>query len=90
MEFEWDEAKSRANRRKHGLDFHDAQKVFQGLALTQEDSRQDYGERPWITMGELEGVVVIIVHVQRAGRTRIISMRKANARERMVYEKGLF
>jgi uncharacterized DUF497 family protein len=34
--------------------------------------------------------VVIIVHVQRAGRTRIISMRKANARERMVYEKGLF
>jgi uncharacterized DUF497 family protein len=43
MEFEWDEAKRRANYRKHGLDFRDAEKVFQGVTLTAEDKRQDYG-----------------------------------------------
>jgi len=36
MEFAWDEAKRRANYRKHGLDFRDAEKVFQGITLTAE------------------------------------------------------
>jgi uncharacterized DUF497 family protein len=87
MEFEWDEVKSRANFRKHGLDFRDAVLVFQGQVLIREDIRKDYQERRWITMGKLEDVTVVIVHTYRGSRIRIISMRKANARERKAYER---
>jgi uncharacterized DUF497 family protein len=38
-------------------------------------------------MGNLEDVIVVIVHTYRGSRIRIISMRKANARERKVYER---
>ena len=44
MEFEWDDAKRWANFAKHGLDFRDAEEVFQGISLTAEDDRRDYGE----------------------------------------------
>jgi len=53
MEFEWDEAKRRANYRKHGLDFRDAEKVFQGITLAAEDDQQDYGEKHLISLGRL-------------------------------------
>ncbi len=54
MEFEWDEAKRRDNYRKHGLDFRDADKVFQEVTITAEDKRQDYGENRLISLGRLE------------------------------------
>lgn len=53
MEFEWDEAKRRANYRNHGLDFRDAEKVFQGITLAAEDDQQDYGEKHLISLGRL-------------------------------------
>ena len=33
MRFEWDESKSRANVRKHGLDFAEAEEMFRGASL---------------------------------------------------------
>jgi uncharacterized DUF497 family protein len=51
MEFEWDEGQSRANYRKHGLDFRDGARVFLGPVITREDTRKDYGEKRWITIG---------------------------------------
>jgi hypothetical protein len=51
MELAWDEVKRRTNYAKHGLDFRDAEKVFQGIALTAEDDRQDYGEKRFISWG---------------------------------------
>jgi uncharacterized protein len=89
MDFEWDEAKNRANYRKHGLDFRDAAKVFQGIIITAEDTRQDYGEKRDISLGMLEDVVVVIVHTRRSEKIRIISMRKAKPRERKLYEEKL-
>lgn len=91
MEFEWDEDKRRANYEKHGLDFRDAETIFQGHTISKEDKRKDYGEKRWITMGKLEEITVVIVHVQRRERARVISMRKANVRERKSYEeKNIF
>jgi uncharacterized DUF497 family protein len=37
MKFEWDETKRRINFEKHGLDFRDAEKVFQGPIITAEE-----------------------------------------------------
>jgi uncharacterized protein len=87
MEFEWDEAKCRENLGKHGLDFRDAPKVFQGVTLTAEDKRQDYGETRLITLGMLDDIVVVMVHTFRGDDIRIISMRKAKAKERKLYEE---
>lgn len=89
MKFEWDEAKNRANQRKHGLNFADAPLVFAGRSLTFEDLRRGYGEPRYLTVGTLADRVVIVAHTLRGESTRIISMRKANARERARYQERL-
>ncbi len=87
--YEWDEAKRRDNLVKHGLSFEDASLVFAGRCVTFEDKRYGYGEERFITLGQLEGRVVVIAHTRRGKRTRIISMRKANSREQKIYQKRL-
>jgi len=89
MTFEWDDAKSEANRKKHGLDFADAPLVFDGPKLTFADLRKSYGEPRYLTVGTLGGRMVIVAHTQRGDATRIISIRKANARERARYQERL-
>jgi len=87
MKIEWDEDKNLSNADKHGLRFEDAPIVFAGNCLTLEDDRFDYGERRLITLGDLAGRVVVIVHTPRGDMTRIISMRKANEREKKFYKE---
>ena len=89
MRFEWDDAKNQANRRKHGLDFTDAPLVFAGGTLTFEDLHRPYDEPRYLTVGVLAGRMVIMAHTLRGDATRIISMRKANARERTRYQERL-
>ena len=89
MPVEWDEEKCRANLEKHGLSFDDAWQVLAGDTITIPDERYDYGEDRLITLGRLAGRVVVVVHVARGEHTRIISMRKANAREQEIYQKRL-
>ena len=83
--YEWNETKNRANISKHGLSFEDANIVFSGPCVTFEDSRHDYDEKRFITLGPLVGRVVVIAHTSRDENTRIISMRKANNREQEIY-----
>jgi hypothetical protein len=89
MKFEWDEAKQRANYKKHGLDFRDVEKIFQGSTITAVDNRQEYGEDRYISLGMLEDLVVVVVHTPRSDRTRIISMRKAKLKEKQAYEEKI-
>jgi uncharacterized DUF497 family protein len=89
MGYEWDEAKSNANLKKHGLSFGDAEAVFEGDTITTEDKRKDYGELRYATLGTLQKRVVFIAHTIRAGNVRIISMRKANEREQKIYQERL-
>lgn len=90
MEFAWDEAKCRANFAKHGIDFRDAEQVFEGITITAEDNRKDYGEKRYISLGRLAGIVVVIVYTERSEKFRIISMRNANQKERRAYEEKVF
>ena len=85
MEFEWDEAKRLANLRKHGIDFIDVPGVFDGGIVTVEDDRFSYGERRFITLGLLQGRVVVIVHTEQEDCIRIISARKATKYEQRTY-----
>jgi hypothetical protein len=60
-------------------------RFFRGLPWRR--SRQDYGEKRLISLGRLEDIVVVIVHTARSDRTRIISRRRANQKERKAYEE---
>ncbi|HEC15437.1 MAG TPA: BrnT family toxin [Sedimenticola sp.] len=81
MRFEWDEAKRLANIQKHGIDFVGCKQVFEGVTLSLEDGRVDYGEQRFITFGFLEGRVVSVVHTEDVDTIRIISIRKATKHE---------
>ena len=88
MKIEYDSRKRQVALEERGLDFEDAPAVFNSpRRITWEDTRQDYGEKREITMGELAGRLVILVHTARGRSIRIISMRKANERERRWFEK---
>jgi hypothetical protein len=86
MKFEWDSRKSKANLQKHGLSFDEAKEIFFGKILTKQDSRNDYGEDRYISIGAIEeNIAVVVVHTDRAEITRIISARLANKTERKTY-----
>jgi uncharacterized DUF497 family protein len=85
MDFEWDEAKNRANIAKHGIGFLGAARVFDGPTLERVDDRQGYGETRRSIIGELDGKEVYVVYTMRSNVCRIISARRANRRERREY-----
>lgn len=87
MRFEWDENKRRSNLKKHGLDFVDAATMLSSATCIFEDTRYEYGEIRCHAFSELNGFVFIIIFTVRQGAFRIISARRANARERMHYER---
>ena len=90
MKFEWDETKNRANIRKHGLDFADAEEMFRGALLVRPDTAEDYGEQRWVGIGMTRGLVAFVAFAERPqGTIRIISLRKADHEERKQYEKAL-
>ncbi len=82
---EFDEVKRDVMLRARGLDMARAGEVFAGSTLTVEDDRRDYGEHSFITVGFLDVAMVVVVWTPRDGARRIISMRKANERERELY-----
>lgn len=86
MEFEWDESKNKANLRKHGISFEEAKIVFDNPRLSWQDRRRYYGEKRIISLGLLEDeVVATVVYVNRNNKVRLISIRKANRKERRRY-----
>jgi uncharacterized protein len=86
MQFEWDEHKNRQNLKKHGISFEEAKEIFLGIIFTSIDERFDYGEIREISIGTIQGVVIVTVtHTERKGIIRIISARKATPKERKAY-----
>ena len=85
MRMEFDAVKRAATIELRGLDMARAGEVFDGPTLTVEDDRRDYGEARFITIGFLDNTMVVLVWTLCDGSYRIISMRKANERERKLY-----
>jgi uncharacterized DUF497 family protein len=86
VQYEWDPAKAASNVEKHGVEFADAVGALEDdLAITIEDTSTD--EERFKTLGtDFLGRVVVVVYVYRGERIRVISARKATARQRAVYE----
>jgi uncharacterized DUF497 family protein len=86
MGYVWDAGKNVANQIKHGISFEEACLIFKGDVLSGVDNRRDYGETRHISIGAVQGLIVItVVHTDRDGAIRIISARLANRKERQNY-----
>lgn len=86
LEFQWDTAKAASNLQKHGVSFEYATRVFLDQRSQDGiDRRHRYGEERRITMGSIEGRVYVVAYTRRRAAIRLISARKANARETQKY-----
>lgn len=80
--WDWDEAKRQANLTKHGLDFAEVDDFDWSTAQVKPDLRRDYGEDRWKALGKIGDTIHHLAFTRRNGRVRIISLRKANQREK--------
>ena len=86
MKFEWDSQKAAKNLESHGVPFDYAARVFLDLhRLETQDLREDYREERFITLGEIENRLYVVVYTVRNEVIRLISARKANQREQRKY-----
>jgi uncharacterized protein (DUF4415 family) len=84
MLIEFDSEKRVQTLADRGLDFADAPLVMSGDQLTMLDTRIDYGEARFITVGFIESIMVMVVWTPRGEVRRIISMRKCNERKHVI------
>lgn len=93
VDFEWDENKNNANYEKHGVWFEEAAQVFKDPNIRfffDDDHSRD--EDRYIAIGfSGDGKILVVAHCYREASEvlRIISARKATAKERKFYEKGI-
>ena len=89
MQFEWDAQKAAQNLGKHGVSFREAATVFGDPgAMTYFDPDHSDDEDRFLTFGfSNSGRMLVVSHTDRADRTRIISARRATAKERKSYEE---
>jgi uncharacterized protein len=92
MRYEWNEEKSRRNRKKHGVAFEAAVRVFNDPFLLLIKDRIDESEQRWHAIGAAESAILLVVHAYRResehGKEeiiRIISARAADKSERRKY-----
>ena len=89
IDFEWDEEKAILNLRKHGVSFEEAATVFRDdLSVTVPDPDHSAAEERFITVGvSSQDRLLLVAHVERGDRIRIISARELTPRERKQYEE---
>jgi uncharacterized DUF497 family protein len=90
MVFAWDEKKNRINRRKHGVSFETAARVFEDPNVVSYRDRAVDDEERWHAIGFAGGIAILfVVHTSEEEHgeeeIRIISARKASPRERALY-----
>jgi len=81
MRILYDPRKREKTLAERGLDFEDAEIVFQSVTVEIEDERKEYGEVRIICFGLLEERIVVIGYTPRGADRHVFSMRKANDRE---------
>lgn len=87
MKIEFDPSKDAANRSKHGLSLADFA-GFDSDPVVVIDDRYDYGEDRWIALGRVDGEPRCLVYTVRGQVLRLISYRKASAKELERHEQA--
>lgn len=87
MHYEFDPVKDAMNIDKHGLSLADADGFEWEAAVVREDTRKRYAEPRFEAKGYIGDRLHVMVYCLRADAVRVISLRKANAREVNDYAK---
>ena len=93
--FEWNEDKNEVNRRKHGISFATASRIFDDPRVIQYVERIEDGEERWHAIGHVAGSLLLltVVHTWTENGTdelvRIISARRASTGERRIYDQAI-
>ncbi len=85
MDFEWDEAKDKANQAKHNIKFDEASKIFLGNLFERPSSYE--GEKRIMASEKYQGRFITVIYTMRGNVCRIISARAARRNERNNYGK---
>ena len=85
MEITYDNKKNQSNKEKHGVYLSDAVNLDWDTLISRPDTRNDYGEFREIGLGYIDDRLYCVVFTQREESLRIISLRKANDREKKYY-----
>lgn len=86
LTFEWDENKNQSNQQKHKLSFETVRYVFLDPQAKRKPDRMINGEQREHLVGQiLDVVIVLVVFTERNDNIRIISARRANKKERILY-----
>jgi uncharacterized DUF497 family protein len=85
VEFEFDEAKSQANKSKHGIDFVEAQALWLDEAFVEIPARTE-DEPRFVVVGMISGKHWSAVITYRGEKVRLISVRRSRVEEVEIYE----
>ena len=83
--FEFDENKSQTNLEKHGIDFVDAQRLWDDTDLLEIPAKTEDEHRS-LVIGIISGIHWSGVITYRGNRIRIISVRRSRKEEVSLYE----
>ena len=85
MRFEFDSHKSESNHRKHGVDFHEIQSLWNGARV--EIKANVVGEMRYAVFGIFQGKNFTVIISYRGAIIRIISARLSTEKEIEIYEQ---
>lgn len=88
LAFEWNDRKGQSNFLKHGVTFEEAAEVFLDPFLVVGDASANDEDREFVLGYSLTERLLLVVHIERGQRTRIISARVATRNERRLYEQS--
>jgi uncharacterized DUF497 family protein len=89
MEFQYDPAKSEANKEKHGIDFDEAQALWNDSYGIGFPAKSD-DEPRFALLAELNEKLWVAFYTIRNEEIRLISVRRARKGERLIYESERF
>ena len=88
ISYVWDDTKNETNARDHGIEFDAMERFDWETAVIEIDDRENYGELREFALGFIGVVLHVVVFTQEDDEIRVISLRKANNKEKRYYAQS--
>lgn len=88
MMFEWDDTKAAVNLAKHGVKFDAVYAFDWHSAIERVDDRAEHLELRMVAIGFIGASLHVLIYTPRGDKVRVISLRRASAREMRAYENA--